>query len=108
MFSGGKNIFHKMSHSTISLGRIRLCNKIKSNKYLFLCIFIFIACGGELTGEGVIRSPFHPNVYPGERTCRWIIHQPQGQVVLLNFTSFEIGSSNDCNTDYVEVRVKKP
>nr|XP_023417709.1 cubilin [Cavia porcellus] len=62
-----------------------------------------VACGGELTGEGVIRSPFHPNVYPGERTCRWIIHQPQGQVVLLNFTSFEIGSSNDCNTDYVEI-----
>ncbi|KAM6162076.1 cubilin isoform 2-T2 [Erethizon dorsatum] len=62
-----------------------------------------VACGGELTGEGVIRSPFYPNVYPGERTCSWTIHQPQGQVVLLNFTGFEVGSSNHCDTDYVEI-----
>uniref|UniRef100_A0A671G2W0 Cubilin n=1 Tax=Rhinolophus ferrumequinum TaxID=59479 RepID=A0A671G2W0_RHIFE len=62
-----------------------------------------VACGGDLTGEGVIRSPFYPNVYPGERTCRWTIHQPQSQVVLLNFTAFEIGSSVHCDTDYIEV-----
>ncbi|XP_071475764.1 cubilin [Marmota flaviventris] len=62
-----------------------------------------VACGGELTGEGVIRSPYYPNVYPGERTCRWTIRQPQSQVVLLQFTSFEIGSSAHCDTDYVEV-----
>ncbi|XP_008147050.2 cubilin [Eptesicus fuscus] len=62
-----------------------------------------VACGGELTGEGVIRSPFYPNVYPGERICRWTIHQPQSQVVLLNFTGFEIGSSAHCDTDYIEI-----
>ncbi|XP_036131390.1 cubilin [Molossus molossus] len=62
-----------------------------------------VACGGELTGEGVIRSPFYPNAYPGERICRWTIQQPQGQVVLLNFTGFEIGSSSQCNTDYIEI-----
>ncbi|XP_005387022.1 PREDICTED: cubilin [Chinchilla lanigera] len=62
-----------------------------------------VACGGDLTGEGVIRSPFYPNVYPRERTCRWTISQPQGQVVLLNFTGFQIGSSNHCDTDYVEI-----
>ncbi|XP_010605410.1 cubilin [Fukomys damarensis] len=62
-----------------------------------------VACGGKLTGEGVIRSPFYPNVYPRERTCSWTIHQPQGQVVLLNFTGFGIGSSNHCDTDYVEI-----
>ncbi|XP_005856789.1 PREDICTED: cubilin, partial [Myotis brandtii] len=62
-----------------------------------------VACGGELTGEGVIRSPFYPNVYPGERICRWAIHQPQSQVVLLNFTGFEIGSSAHCDTDYIEI-----
>uniref|UniRef100_A0A8C5UZ61 Cubilin n=1 Tax=Microcebus murinus TaxID=30608 RepID=A0A8C5UZ61_MICMU len=62
-----------------------------------------VACGGELTGEGVMRSPFYPNVYPGERVCRWTIHQPQGQVVLLNFTGFEIGSSAHCDTDYIEI-----
>lgn len=62
-----------------------------------------VACGGELTGEGVIRSPFYPNVYPGERICRWTIHQPQSQVVLLNFTAFEMGSSAHCDTDYIEI-----
>ncbi|XP_037366570.1 cubilin isoform X2 [Talpa occidentalis] len=62
-----------------------------------------VACGGELTGEGVIRSPFYPNVYPGEKICRWIIYQPQSQVVLLNFTGFEIGSSTHCDTDYIEI-----
>lgn len=68
-------------------------------------IFPFIACGGELTGEGVIRSPFHPNAYPGQRTCRWTISQPPKQIVLLNFTDFQIGNS-PCDTDYIEVRVK--
>uniref|UniRef100_A0A8C3YL53 Cubilin n=1 Tax=Catagonus wagneri TaxID=51154 RepID=A0A8C3YL53_9CETA len=62
-----------------------------------------VACGGELSGEGVIRSPFYPNVYPGERICRWTIYQPQSQVVLLNFTAFEMGSSAHCNTDYTEI-----
>uniref|UniRef100_U3KLX7 Cubilin n=1 Tax=Oryctolagus cuniculus TaxID=9986 RepID=U3KLX7_RABIT len=62
-----------------------------------------VACGGELTGEGIIHSPFYPNVYPGERICRWTISQPKGQVVLLNFTAFEIGSSAQCDTDYVEI-----
>ncbi|XP_003786834.1 cubilin [Otolemur garnettii] len=62
-----------------------------------------VACGGEVTGEGVIHSPYYPNVYPGERTCQWTIHQPQSQIVLLNFTAFEIGSSAHCDTDYIEI-----
>ncbi|XP_040824205.1 cubilin [Ochotona curzoniae] len=62
-----------------------------------------VACGGELSGEGIIRSPFYPDAYPGERICRWTIFQPQGQVVLLNFTAFELGSSANCETDYVEI-----
>ncbi|XP_049633697.1 cubilin [Suncus etruscus] len=62
-----------------------------------------VACGGELTGEGIIRSPFYPAVYPKERICRWSIRQPQGQVVLLNFTGFEIGPSTHCDKDYIEI-----
>ena len=69
-------------------------------------VFILTACGGELTGEGIIRSPFYPNVYPGERVCVWTIRQPQSQVVLLNFTAFDMGGSTHCDTDYIEVRVK--
>ncbi|XP_006159809.2 LOW QUALITY PROTEIN: cubilin [Tupaia chinensis] len=62
-----------------------------------------VACGGKLTGEGVIRSPFYPNVYPRERMCTWFIFQPLSQVVLLNFTDFEMGSSTHCDTDYIEI-----
>ncbi|KAM7237074.1 hypothetical protein CapIbe_011318 [Capra ibex] len=62
-----------------------------------------VACGGELTGEGIIRSPFYPNVYPGERVCMWTIRQPQSQVVLLNFTAFDMGGSTHCDTDYIEI-----
>ncbi|XP_058153894.1 cubilin [Dasypus novemcinctus] len=62
-----------------------------------------VACGGELTGEGIMRSPFYPNAYPGERICSWVIRQPQGQVVLLNFTGFEIGPSAHCDKDYIEI-----
>ncbi|KAI4562255.1 hypothetical protein MJT46_011217 [Ovis ammon polii x Ovis aries] len=62
-----------------------------------------VACGGELTGEGIIRSPFYPNVYPGERVCVWTIRQPQSQVVLLNFTAFDMGGSAHCDTDYIEI-----
>ncbi|KAK7823853.1 hypothetical protein U0070_020524, partial [Myodes glareolus] len=90
----------------------RICNETELENSLFLSKygyhFLFIACGGELTGEGVIRSPFHPNAYPGQRTCRWTISQPQRQIVLLNFTDFQIGSSASCDTDYIEVRVKYP
>ncbi|KAM6215214.1 cubilin [Rhynchocyon petersi] len=66
--------------------------------------FYQVACGGELTGEGMIRSPFYPNSYPGERICTWNIYQPQGQIVLLNFTGFEIGGgSAHCDSDYIEI-----
>ncbi|KAL6069282.1 hypothetical protein STEG23_019741, partial [Scotinomys teguina] len=62
-----------------------------------------VACGGELTGEGVIRSPFYPNAYPGQSTCRWTISQPPRQVVLLHFTDFQIESTAPCDTDYIEI-----
>lgn len=62
-----------------------------------------VACGGELTGEGIIRSPFHPNAYPGQRTCRWTISQPLRQIVVLDFIDFQIGSTAPCDTDYIEI-----
>ncbi|XP_074049030.1 cubilin [Macrotis lagotis] len=62
-----------------------------------------VACGGELTGEGIIRTPFYPSAYPHEKICDWKISQSQGQVILLNFTGFQIGNSASCDTDYVEI-----
>lgn len=110
--NGRKNIPIKVSHSAVFLGRVKFAMKLRSiilySEQIWLSFFffnLFTACGGVLRGEGFFRSPFYPNAYPGRRTCRWTISQPQRQVVLLNFTDFQIGSAS-CDTDYIEVGVK--
>lgn len=65
------------------------------------------ACGGEFTGDtGLIRSPYNPQPYPGNRECIYRISQPVGKAILLNFTYFDIEASSyfGCIFDYVEVR----
>ncbi|KAI1888818.1 hypothetical protein AGOR_G00172670 [Albula goreensis] len=63
-----------------------------------------VGCGGTLSGSGQIRSPYHPSAYPHDKTCEWVITQPPGYVVTLNFLTFDIESSSTCRYDYVEVR----
>ncbi|KAK7881367.1 hypothetical protein WMY93_029776 [Mugilogobius chulae] len=36
-----------------------------------------VACGGVLSGTGQLRSPLHPNAYPHNKVCEWVISQPQ-------------------------------
>ncbi|XP_047455679.1 cubilin [Mugil cephalus] len=62
-----------------------------------------VACGGILSGTGQIRSPYHPNAYPHNKVCEWVINQPEGFVVTLNFLSFDI-EGGSCRFDFVEVR----
>ncbi|KAG7219563.1 hypothetical protein INR49_018990 [Caranx melampygus] len=62
-----------------------------------------VACGGTLSGTGQLRSPYHPNAYPHNKVCEWVINQPDGYVVTLNFLSFDI-EGGSCRFDYVEVR----
>ncbi|MEE6466793.1 hypothetical protein FKM82_007054 [Ascaphus truei] len=66
--------------------------------------FYQVACGGVLSGAGVIRTPHHPNAYFRERTCEWIITQPEGEVVTFNFNSFDILNGAICSSNYVEIR----
>lgn len=61
-------------------------------------------CGGTLTGTGQIRSPFHPNAYPHNKECEWVINQEEGYVVTLNFLSFDV-EENSCLFDFVEVNL---
>ncbi|XP_061441668.1 cubilin [Rhineura floridana] len=63
-----------------------------------------VACGGVLSGEGVIRSPYYTMALSHEKICEWIISQPEGNVVILNFTDFQIHNITICDLDYVEVR----
>ncbi|XP_034427678.1 cubilin [Hippoglossus hippoglossus] len=62
-----------------------------------------VACGGTLSGTGQIRSPYHPNAYPHNKVCEWVINQPEGYVVTFNFLSFDV-EGGTCRFDFVEVR----
>ncbi|XP_026057290.1 cubilin-like [Carassius auratus] len=63
-----------------------------------------LACGGTLSGSGQIRTPMHPDPYPHNKVCEWVINQPEGYVVTLNFLTFDVEGSSTCVFDYVEVR----
>ncbi|XP_056155801.1 cubilin [Lampris incognitus] len=62
-----------------------------------------VGCGGTFSGTGQIHSPYHPGTYPRNKECEWIINQPEGYVVILNFLSFDIEGSS-CQYNFVEVR----
>ena len=67
--------------------------------------FIFSACGGTFSSaEGVITSPYHPNPYPQGRQCDYLIAQPPGSVINLNFIDFDIEGTYNCGYDYLEIR----
>ncbi|KAI4871253.1 hypothetical protein NFI96_019773 [Prochilodus magdalenae] len=63
-----------------------------------------ISCGGTLSGSGQIRTPLHPEPYPHNKRCEWVINQPEGYVVILNFLTFDVEGGGGCYFDYVEVR----
>ncbi|XP_060104406.1 cubilin [Heteronotia binoei] len=63
-----------------------------------------VACGGALSGEGVLRSPYYPRAISRDKICEWVISQPEGNVIMLNFTGFQIYNITTCNEDYVEIR----
>ena len=75
-------------------------------KLATLTIFLsFAACGGTFADEnGVITSPYHPNPYPGGRQCDYLIQQPAGTRIQLQFVAFDIEGSINCNYDYLEIR----
>lgn len=55
-----------------------------------------------MSGTGLLRSPYHPNFYPHNKNCEWVISQPEGYVVTLNFVSFDV-EGGSCRYDFVEV-----
>ncbi|XP_019353396.2 cubilin [Alligator mississippiensis] len=63
-----------------------------------------VACGGALSGEGVIHSPYYPRMSSRPKTCEWIISQADGKVVILTFIDFGIRNITTCYSDYIEVR----
>ncbi|CAL8142101.1 unnamed protein product [Orchesella dallaii] len=64
-------------------------------------------CGGEYTSsDGILRSPYYPNNYPRNKECVYVISQPAGRGIRLQFLDFDIeaGSDTTCFFDYVEIR----
>lgn len=63
------------------------------------------SCGGILSSvAGSFASPLYPNSYPLNSECQWLIKAPSGNFIELSFIKMDIVSSENCNTDYLEIR----
>ncbi|KAJ8670094.1 hypothetical protein QAD02_001353 [Eretmocerus hayati] len=63
------------------------------------------ACGGEYNAEsGILVSPKYPASYPSSADCVWTINNAPGNRISLSFEEFDVVSSENCATDYLEIR----
>ena len=64
------------------------------------------------TGVGDVTSQYYPYEYPSNSWCKYVISQPPGATITLEFVDMAIESHKDamngnCYYDYVEVGVKE-
>ncbi|XP_070545496.1 tolloid-like protein 1 isoform X2 [Ptychodera flava] len=79
----------------LSEGDVRQANK------LYKCP----SCGKTLLEtSGNFSTPGFPDSYKRGAVCVWRISVTPGEIIILNFTAFDILPSSDCWYDYVEVR----
>ncbi|GFY71439.1 tolloid-like protein 2 [Trichonephila inaurata madagascariensis] len=65
-------------------------------------------CGKTMQNpSGTLSSPDYSNsVVPQEGThCEWRITATQGERIILNITEIDIHKSENCDTDYLELRI---
>lgn len=63
------------------------------------------SCGGVLSSvAGSFASPLYPNSYPLDSECEWEIKAEKGNFIELSFIKMDIVKSENCNTDYLEIR----
>ena len=66
------------------------------------------SCGGNFTTpHGILTSPSYPDHYPNDVDCIFLISQPNGTVILLNFISIDMEYDEEwCGgcCDYLEIR----
>ncbi|KAM4723183.1 embryonic protein UVS.2-like [Rhinophrynus dorsalis] len=61
-----------------------------------------VDCGGTyLHDNGTVTSPGYPSLYPNLVECVTTIWAPQGHVIVLNFTDFDVEYSDSCLYDYL-------
>ncbi|XP_046392545.1 cubilin-like [Ischnura elegans] len=65
---------------------------------------IDLECGGILTEQnGALTSPTHPDQYPPNLDCIWVIRGEPGQVVQLTWRTFSLEDHESCNLDYIQI-----
>ncbi|XP_029433861.1 mannan-binding lectin serine protease 2 isoform X3 [Rhinatrema bivittatum] len=73
----------------------------------WLCLLLFAICSGtdiklkEMSGR--IVSPGFPDSYPNEIKRNWNITVPEGYIIKIYFTYFDIELSYLCEYDYVKI-----
>ena len=66
--------------------------------YLGICDVVFTA------GSGTIKSPNHPDNYPDNLECVWIIDLGLGYDITLTFHKFILERKEDCSYDWLSVQ----
>ncbi|XP_023337929.1 cubilin [Eurytemora carolleeae] len=86
-------------------GNLELTFKTDSTvqKSGFRMTWLLHECGGNMTEEGNIQSPVHPDNYFHNTNCTWSIQAPRDQAVEIKFDMLELEPHRDCNYDYVAV-----
>ncbi|XP_050497170.1 cubilin-like [Diabrotica virgifera virgifera] len=79
---------------------------IKSQLTFFATYSVYDShCGGTLEAvEGYFSTPEYPKKYPSDIKCEWTLKIAEGNHVTLNFMDFSLLSSENCNTDFLEIR----
>jgi len=65
----------------------------------------FTECGGVLTDSGgTLSSPNHPDLYPPDSHCVWVIRVSPPFLVQIQVSSLAIEGPSPCLFDWLEVR----
>lgn len=67
---------------------------------------MLLECGRTFQeNSGTFSSPNYPNLSRGEsEKCEWRITATHGERIVLNITELDIFKSNDCGSDYIEIK----
>ena len=68
-----------------------------SLKAKYILYFVLVPyCGGTITSNGTILSPEHPQNYPNNEDCEWVIRFPEEERIMLEFVAFNLEYAYRC------------
>ncbi|XP_046746260.1 cubilin-like [Diprion similis] len=61
-------------------------------------------CGGFIEDPaGILQFPSDGSKYPNGLSCAWVLGADENKVLNVTFTAFDLESSTDCQTDYLQI-----